>query len=199
MSEQPTAAKPMPSTYVSPGVRIDPVSGKPILRVMKVLRPAVYESAAMEKAFEIGRAAHEQIEAKYGPRIQKEYTITTDRGDYIIECHADLYNPEYDGLVMEIKSWKYFVEEYQACIWQLSAYKALLHARHAWFILYEGEFDKKVELNKDKTATTLIEKFKVKSKSQAFVPLMDDADILVLLDEKAHELLAKLRAEGKLP
>lgn len=178
-----------PTTYTAAGIRIDDATGKPIIRVMKALRPQVSESASMEKAFEIGRAAHEQIERKFNNGTKKEYTQRFDRGDYIIECHADLFNPKDGGLVMEIKSWRYFVEEHQSCIWQLSAYKALLGAANAWFILYEGEFVKKADGK---------EEFRVKSKSQAFVPLMSSQDILTLLDAKAHELIAKYCAEGKL-
>ena len=187
-----------PSTYVSPGVRIDGATGKPIIRVMKALRPAVYESASLQKAFEIGRAAHEQIERKFNNGTKKEWSVQTDRGDYILEIHADLFNPNDGGLVMEIKSWKYFVEQYQSCIWQLSTYKAVLGATHAWFILYEGEFIKRQVKQGDGTFKD-VEEFKVKSKSQAFVPLVEPAEMLAIVDAKAHELMAQLRAEGKLP
>jgi hypothetical protein len=186
------------ATYTTPGFRLDAETGKPILRVMKILRPAVYDSPSMEVAFEIGKAAHKQIERKFNGPTKKEYVLHVDRGDYIIECHMDLYNPDNGGLVMEIKSWKYFVEEYQACIWQLSAYRALSGAAHAWFILYQGEFVDDAPGPDPEQPDEKAREFRVKSFSQAYVPLLPPSDILTILDAKAHELLAEMRAKGLL-
>jgi hypothetical protein len=184
-------------TYDTAGFRLDAATGKPILRVMKILRPAVYDSKDMQTAFEIGKEAHAQIERKFGPAVKKEWVIHSDRGEFIIECHLDLFVPA-QALVMEIKSWKYFVEEHEACIQQLSAYRALSGATYAWFILYEGEYTQVPNPDPEQPGTTVRGEFRVKSKSQAWVPLIPADEILAILDAKGHALLADLRAAGKL-
>lgn len=178
-------------TYSTAGFRIDEETGLPIIRVMKALRPAVYDSKDMAKAFEIGKAAHEQVERKFNGGTEKEYVVHINRGDYILEAHLDMYNPK-QSLVLEIKSWSYFVTEHHACILQLSAYAAMVNAESAFFVLYQGEFVNKVVGGKTK------EEFRVKSMSQAYVPLMPKGEIMELIDAKAHELMAEMRANGKL-
>ena len=185
---------PRPTTYSAAGVRIDDESGLPIVRVMKAIRPQVYESKAMEKAFEIGQEAHRQIERKIGNNgTEKEYVVWAYWPDFVLEAHLDLYNAK-QGVVLEIKSWPYFVNEHQACVLQLSAYAALVDAKTAFFVLYQGDFQ--TTINSEKTKTE--RKFRVTSFSQAWVPLMPKDQILDYLEAKARELFTKLRAEGKL-
>jgi hypothetical protein len=168
--------------------------GKPILRVMQILRPEVYDSKAMEFAFEIGKQAHTQIEAKFSESAIIEHTYQLQRDEYTLELHPDVYF-DSSGVVVEIKSLTYFVQEFDACVKQLSAYVSVLKAKRGLFLIYQGEF---VDDGIDANGKVQPKKFKVKHLSPVYVPLMSWDAINNLLDVSAKTLLAQLRADGHL-
>ena len=161
------------------------LNGKPLLRVMQILNPPTLDRPDMKVAFEIGRAAHTQIERKFEEDAVMEIAYHIDRGNYIIEFHPDMFFPR-QNLVVEIKSAKYFLIERYMCIKQLSAYVAALKpqdAQHGIFALYELEFQNGSP--------------RVKSMSFQAEPLIPAEEIMAEIFEKGDVMYAKLHAEGK--